>query len=244
MRFRYENIDNDDVFVNLPETRAAAGPQAGMTYSEAYPNFGPVDFTRKSSLSREDTLFQADLSRDLGKGYFLRLGYEYKDIDRDYYGTDSTTHNQLIAYFRTSPYKKFYGRVRFKADFIDNPFTNYKAAIEDILAPTAATNPFTSVQYWQLYRSRKANLTNQPSKVYDLDLRGTYKPRTDVGMTLHYNYIYRDNDDLNYSEWKNETHIFGFDIYYLPNEKTVLNAGINYYKHKTDTLFTYPYFYG
>jgi len=244
MRFRYENIDNDDVFVDIKENEAVAGPQAGMTFSEAYPDFGEADFIRRSSLSREDTIFQADLSAPFGDGYFVRFGYEYKDIDRDYYGNDSTTHNKFSVYFRTDPRKSFYGRIRFKADFIDNPFTNYKAAIEEILGATPASNPFAAVQYWQLYDSRKANLTNQPSKVYDIDMRGTYKPREDVGMTLHYNYIYRDNDDLNYSEWEDKNHILGFDIYYIPNEKTVLSAGINYYTHKTNTLFTYPYFYG
>jgi hypothetical protein len=59
---RHYQLDSDPVLVDVPEPVAPAGPSAGLTYAQAYPGLGTVDFIRESSLSRSPTDFTMDFS--------------------------------------------------------------------------------------------------------------------------------------------------------------------------------------
>ena len=52
---RHYDIESDDVFVDVVELTAPAGPSAGLTYRQAFPAMGDQDFVRQSSLSRSPT---------------------------------------------------------------------------------------------------------------------------------------------------------------------------------------------
>lgn len=245
-RFRYSNLDNATTYVELPDQVANAGPQAGRTYAEAYPTFGGASFTRYSALSRENTEFDADLSVPLpGRNRFV-AEYDFEDTARDYFETGSTREHQLTFTFRTDHRRELSGWARYQASFIDNPFANQKAAVEEVLQPysTPGAVPFPGVQYFQLYASRQATLTNQPTMAHDLKLSGTWKPIRNGGLNVAYNLKHSTNDELNFSDWSQTVHTIGADAWYAPDEKITLNAGIHYTDYETESLFVQPVWNG
>jgi hypothetical protein len=245
-RFRYDTIDNDDVYVNLVEMTANAGPQAGRTYSQAYPDFGPADFTRQSALNRDDTQFDADILVPLPQRSRLGFTYEYRRTDREYEESGLTEQQRFTVLFRTDARKPLSANIRYRFETADHPFTNYQAAIEPIIQPypSPGSTPFAGTQYYTLYESRLANLSNQPTNGHDLDVLGTWKPVANAGVTVHYNYKKQKNDELNYSDWSQTYQMIGGDVYYIPEQRVSLTAGVNYTDYKTETLLTEPVWNG
>jgi len=241
-RFRYSNIDNVSTYVHLVEQPAVAGPQAGMTYTDAYPEFGTADFVRFSALSRQTYYFDADATIPFANRDRLMLMYNYKGIDRDYFSGDTTKKHTFPTAFRTNPMKPFSARIRYRFQKTSDPFTNFKAAIAPALQPqpTPGGSPFIGTQYWVIYENRQANLTNQPTISHDLNFMGTWKSKSSLGINFNYNYKYQKNDDLNFSDWSQTIHILGANIWYNPAERVMFNAGVNYNHYKTEALFSQP----
>lgn len=244
-KVRYSNIDNETTFVDLNERASVAGPQAGLTFSEAYPSFGPVDFYRFSALSRNDTDVDVDATVPLQR-HRLAFGYSYRKIDRDYFDVKATEKHRIDVNFRTNPRLAFSGRIHYQLELVDNPFVNYGAAIAPALQPfpTVPESPFPGTQYFEVYRARQATLSNQPNLSHNIQLNGNWKPASNVGVNLSYNYRFQKNDDLNYSDWTQNLHILGANVWFAPQEKVTLAAGVNYNHYKTETLFTSPVWNG
>jgi|GEM_PF-1175216 len=244
-RIRYTDLENDVTFVDLPQRPGVAGPHAGITYSQAYPDFGDTSFTRFSSLDRNNTDLELDLKIPWQRHRFT-FEYAFRNIDREYYGNDATKKHQFTAAFRSDPRRSFAGHIIYKAEFSENPFVNFQAAIAPALQPfpTVPESPFPGVQYYEIYEARQANLSNQPTDIHNIDLAGSWKPRNDVGIHFSYNYRDSKNDDLNYSDWSQSIHHFNANLWYVPEEHVSLTAGFNYSQYKSETLFTQPVWNG
>ena len=245
-RYRYSNIDNAAVFVDLPEQTAVAGPQAGRTYAQAYPSFGVADFTRYSSLSRENSEFDLEFLVPFQNRSRLGISYNYTNINRDTFEVSETEKHRFNVFYRTDPKKDFSGTIRYKGELVSDPFANHRAAIEPVLqtAPSPGAAPFVATQYFTLYDSRMASLTNQPTQTHEFDGLGTWKPAERFGLTVHYNYTHSDNDTLEYSDWNQSIHTVGGDLWFTPQERLTLTAGVIYTDYKSETLFVLPVWNG
>lgn len=245
-RIRYGESDNEDAFVDLVELTANAGPQAGRTFAQAYPTFGSADFVRYSSLNREEIEFDADLLVPLPDRNKLGFTYAFRQTNRTHYDLDATERHRFTVLFRSDPRKSLSFNARYRFELSDNPFVNREAAIEPVMqtTPSPGNMPFGGTQYFTLYEARLADLTNQPTRGHDLDVSGTWKPVANAGVTAHYIYRNLTNDELNYSDWSQTYHMIGGNVYYIPEQRVSLTAGITYADYQTETLLVEPVWNG
>jgi hypothetical protein len=237
---RHMNIDNDSVFVEVLEPVANAGPLAGKTFTQAYPQFGEASFTRESALSRSPTDFSVDFTVRPKKRTTLRIGYEYEKVSRDYFEVDKTTSNKVLFAVRSRPNKEVRLRGRVASEWINDPFTYLHAAIPDVVqpGPSPGATPFFGLQYFEMYDARLANLSNQPTRDSLAEGSITWSPSPKASVSAQYRWRGASNDDLNYSEWDKSVHVPGVDFWYAPSPKWNVAAGYNYRKEKTKTLFS------
>ncbi len=245
-RVRYGESDNEDVYVDLVEMVANAGPQAGRTYAQAYPTFGSADFIRYSSLNREEVDIAADLLVPLPDRNKLGFTYAFHRTDRTHYDLDATDQHRFTVLFRSDPRKPLSVNARYRFEMTDNPFINNQAAIEPVLQPYASPGgvPFGGTQYFTLYEARLANLTNRPTRSHNLDVSATWKPVKNAGVTGHYIYRHLSNDELNYSDWSQTYQMIGGSVYYIPEQRVSFTAGATYADSKTETLLVNPVWNG
>jgi hypothetical protein len=138
-------IESDDVFVDVVELVAPAGPSAGLTYRQAFPTMENPDFVRKSSLSRTPTEMNAELSMRLAKKSFLRAGYMFENVERDNFDVEKTTTNAYLA-GRSTFGKKAAWRI-VPSTLHSDPFIHEHAATPAILQPSmSGQRPFTGLQ--------------------------------------------------------------------------------------------------
>jgi hypothetical protein len=238
---RHYNLESDDVFVSVVQKVAPAGLTAGKTYEQAYPT-GELDFVRESVASRTPTEVTLELGMQPAKFTFLRAGYAWDEVERTSFDVEKTTTNSYYLAARSRFGRGANGRIHFQQDFVNDPFMYENAAIPQVLqpypSPGTPASPLTGLQYFQMYRSRQANLTSFPTSATRLDGLFTLTPSERVAMTVHYNYRSASNDDLNYSEWNRTAHMPGIDIFISPGERWTLSAGYVYEKEKLDTLFS------
>jgi len=245
-RYRYTNIDNAATYVDLVENTAVAGPQRGLTYQQAYPSFGPADFVRYSALSRENSDFDLEFLVPFANRSRLGITYNYQNIQRDTFEVSETEKHKFDIFYRTDPRKNLNGTIRYKMELVSDPFANHQAAIEPVMQPTPSPGaaPFVATQYFELYDARMATLTNQPTQTYEIDGLGTWKPAEKFGFTVHYNYKDSDNDALDYSDWSQTVQTVSGDLWFTPEERFTLTAGIMYTDYKSETLFVLPVWNG
>jgi hypothetical protein len=237
---RHMNIDADSIFVEVIDPVANAGPLAGKTFTEAYPQFGEASFIRESSLSRSPTDFSLDFTYRPKKRTTLRVGYDYERLQRDHFEVEKTITNRLLFAVRSRPNRKVRLRARVESAWIDKPFTYLHAAIPDVVqsAPSPGATPFFGLQYFEVYDARQANLTNQPTRASLAEGSVTWSPSPRSGVSAHYRYRGASNDDLNFSEWDRKVHVPGVEAWFAPNGQWSLAFGYNYRKEKTKTLFS------
>ncbi len=252
-KFRYVNIDSDDVFVDLN----------GDAYNGVDPNGNPItdptktyfnkaegkpvdfDFVRKSAIDRDDYTFGIDVVYRFFKNrYKIGLGYEYRDIDRDNYevypGEKDTEINKFKFRFNFKPFNKFSGRFKFAYTNVDNPFGNPKAGcIPETLMFDQTTSmkplPVTSYggmpAYTKIYELRTYNGSASPSEVYDYKLNLTFIPTEKVNLNLYGKYSDKDNDEGN-TDWDGYDYTLGFDTTLMLAKNLIFTLGYNYTKYE------------
>jgi hypothetical protein len=238
---RYD-IESDDVFVHVVEKVAPAGLTAGKTYEQAYPSVGELDFVRESAASRTPTELKLELGMQPAKFTFLRAGYMWDQVERTTYEVEKTTTNSFYVAGRSRLGKGANARFRFQQDNITDPFLYAHAAVPQVLqpfpSPGTPPSPLTGLQYFQMYRSRQADLTSFPTSATRFEGAFTLTPSDRTAVTVHYNYRRASNDDLNYSEWGRTMHVPGIDFFVSPGDRWTLSAGYVYEKERLETLFS------
>ena len=240
--FRKYEIETDSVFVDVVEQTAPAGPAAGLTYAQQYPAMLPLDYYTESTASRTPTEMALELAFRPGKRSSINLGYEYDAIERtDFMVEKSTTSTfRASAYYR--PTKTTSLRARYEQAMTSDPFANLHAAKPAILqtTPTPGGVPFgpLSVQYFEMYNSRMANLSALPTDSVFFDGTASWSPSQKFTVSGHYRYRDQKNDELNYSTWGHALHMPGVEIYAAPNNRFSLAAGWGYQRDTLDTVFS------
>ena len=240
--FRKYEIETESVFVDVIELVAPAGPAAGLTYAQQYPAMLPLDYYTESAASRAPTEMALELAFKPGKRSSINLGYEYEEITRESFHVEKSTTNLFKASAYWRPDKTINLRARYEQAMTSDPFANIHAAKPAALqlAPTPGGLPFgpLSVQYFEMYNSRMANLSSHPTDSLFLEGTATWSPSQQVTVSGHYRYRDQKNDELNYSTWGHAMHMPGVEIYVAPSPRFTMAAGWGYQKDTLDTVFS------
>jgi len=246
--FRRYSIDNDSVFVNVVEQTTPEGLSAGKTYAEAFPTAFPAtfDFVRESAMSRTPTEVGVELGVQPARRTFLRAGYGWLAVERDFYEVEKTTTNTVYFAGRSALGRKVSTRFRVQFDDVNDPFLHHEAAIPAILQPfqSPGNSPLTGLQYYSMYESRQADLTSFPTRTLFIEGLATYTPSPRLSITGHYRWRDSENDELNFSEWGRTVSSPGVDLWFAADEKWAITAGVVQQKEDLDTLFSTLAFVG
>ncbi len=250
--FKYQDIDNDNVFVDVTEPISTLGPNTGYTWylhnpSLDYDSFDP-DYVRESALSREVTTLGFDTRYQLLKKTFLNFGYERETVDRDHYavtedGDTETTTDTVKLSMMTRPYRGIKLRLGYQRSDTDNPFNFVNGACESYFIADSG-GAFNGTQYWERQKNRTADLSNQPTLAQEVSGDMTWSTFRNLSVTANYRFIDKENDATDTSDWQSESHIPSISITYVP--LPVLDFNISYiFDHtKTETLVNIPVFDG
>ncbi|MCW5966767.1 MAG: hypothetical protein KIT83_22195 [Bryobacterales bacterium] len=246
VRARQLDVDSDDVFVDVVERPSAAGPTAGLTYSEAYPAFGQADFLRASVRSRNTISLKGELSGRLAKLTQLRTGYEFRQIERPNYEIMKTGINRVYAAFSTRRSPTWQARVRYQLESVRDPFRYEHAALQPVLqpSPSPGLQPFGGLQYFTMYRARQATLTQYPTIAHRIDPTFTWTPNERMSATVHYRFTHQSNDQLNFSDWNRTVHFPGTELWFAPLENLHITAAYSFQNERSNSLMVLPVYDG
>lgn len=237
IRFQQIKIENDSIYIDTPEPVDIAGPKVGLTYADAYG--GVFDYTRYSTLNRTVWDIDANFRYRFNKQFRLKLGFEYKKIDRDYQDVGSTKSSTFKTNLKFRPSKQFTVTLDGKFKSITDPFANYWAGVAPLQQDVAYPNPFIGVQFFQWHANRAAALTNFPETVSDIKARVNWSPSGK--FSLNGNYIIRtEKNDLNMSTWERKLNQFGVDMWAAASERFYVTASYYNYKNEYESLFAVP----
>ncbi len=177
-RGRAYALRNDDVFIDVVEPVAIAGPPKGKTYREIY-GFDP-DWTRLSALDRNVLDSHLELSRRLGKrAGTLRMKWSYNGNDRQNYevapGQTKTTTNVVALAWNTRLAIRFRFDARYSHGFVDNPLMLVNGACSTFTSGSVASplDP-SGAQYYRSQSSRVADTTASPESWDEVRLGSSY----------------------------------------------------------------------
>lgn len=248
-RFRQMQIQGDNLWIDVVEPLAIAGPQLGLSYADVYTSFGSADYLRESEESRRPMTADFELAYRLAKRTTLRAGYRFDQVKRDHFEVYKTTKNAFRVSFTTRTQdRKWSLRAKYQFEDIDDPFMNVKAAYSPVIqpfpAPGAPPSPLLGTQYYVLYDARQADLTALPTRAHLWEYSATWSPNARVSLSSHLRWRRQTNDDLNMSDWDNSTLSPGGEIWFAPHPKFSLVAGYYYHRSRGETLFVLPVFDG
>ena len=244
------DFESDSVFVEIGQETASAGPEAGKTFSERYPEFGDPSFMRDSTRSRNRFSWKGELSANLAKYTILKGGYEFRRLKRDHYEVGQTDTNRLYFLFNRRIRKTSTGdwgmRMRYTLESNQDPFLHHKAALPPMLQPepSPGLTPFNGTQYFAVYAAREADLTSFPTLSQMVEPTLTWMPSPKFSANVHYRYKNLKNDDLNRSDWKRTVHMPGAELWFAPLERLDFTASYNFHNERSDTLFGIPVYDG
>ena len=244
--FRKYEIDVDSVFVDVGEPAAPAGPAAGLTYAQAYPAIGTLDYTTESTAARTPTEVALELSFRPSKHSSVNVGYMYEQVNRPEFMVEKTVTNRFKASAFLRPSKALSLRARFDQSNISDPFANLNGAKPAILqpGPTPGGVPFPGLQYFQMYDARTVDLSGMPTRTTLVEGAMTWSPGSRASLSAHYRYRTMKNDTLTGASWDHQLHMPGVDLWIAPSDRFVLSAGWGYQKDTLDTAFSTLNFVG
>ncbi len=269
-RFRYYDIDNEDVdvrmddynIVNIPQDTAVQGPGYGGI---------PVDYwsyERKSALSREVTETGLDFRFRLAKGYTLRGGYTYKRVDRDndefkdyfsdlqdedYLDDEATTYHIFKIALNARPFRNISGRLAYEYYHADSPFQYHNAMCYDGWYnlngpgpdPSIDPNLPTPTPYYLIFRSnyRDKDASNVPENHHNVKLSATWTPVEWLSANVVGQYTYEDNDDAD-NDWENNSYEAGINLWIMPFKNFYVTLGYDYQRYEYEAEYCIDLFAG
>ena len=134
-------------------------------------------------------------------------------------------------------------RIGYKWQDIDDPFNNVNGAYEDVTF-AGTGSPFSGTQYWERQAERTADLSNQPTEVNEITADVTWSILHNFSLAADYRYTDKENDETDYSDWEQESHVASLTLWYAPIPKLSFNLSYIYDWTETETLACIPVFDG
>lgn len=244
VRIQHIKVENDSVFVDMPEPKDVGGPNVGLTYADKYG--GVYDYNRLSALSRTVLDIDANFRYKFNKKIRVKLGYEYKSIDRDHYDVGSTKSSTIKAGFKFKPASQLKLTVDGKIKKISDPFINLYAGTAPLIQDWSVPNPFVGTQFPVYQNARMNHLGNLPEDVAELKAKLAWSPSSKFG--INGSVVYRDekndaiDDNTNGIEanWNRKMMQWGIDMWAALSERTPLTVSYYNYKNEYESLFSVP----
>jgi hypothetical protein len=271
---RYEEIENQDAFVDLVamngldspyQTGYGAAPFTFYTFQDWRQSLGEDvvfnSYNRLSAYNRKIGRVGANwIWRPVRRGS-LKVGYQYKSIDRDNVvladGTGKSTSNQIKLAWN----QRFRKRTRINAKLsytdTDNPYVNdrgarrtfaFDAANYDPANPITAVlgvapSPLTpqSLQYYQLHVLRMADVSNAATSQLKFLANASYAPKgAKWSLTGTLRLRAAENDELNETEWTQGVAGVGVTAWVAPSPRFYLTAVVDLHRAETETEVIIP----
>ncbi len=223
---RYTSLSSDDYFIDVNDSlRATQGPQAGQSYYDIYLD-APGDFLRQSAFDRKTSSAQADLTYRYGakKRQRIKGSLIAKQTDRDEFM--ETKEFKLRALFSGRMGDK--SRYRFSAELLSatDPFANIRGGFRE---PRSAGhdpsgNPFSDLQYYDMYATRIADLTNQPTSGITAKAYFTTAKTANSALTFTGSYVDQKNDETNVYDWEKTAWNLGMSVWWAPSDRLFATA--------------------
>ncbi len=252
---QYEKISSDDVFVDVFEGNLpGGGPSAGQTFYEYYANRdAPGDYTRRSAADRKTAKARADLVYRYGEGkrHRAKISLLADKTDRDHFEVMETKEYKLRALF-TGRFSKatryrFLGEVLSASDPLANIDGGFRSLIERTIGtePGPGTeSPWRGEQYFELYRTRFGDLTNQPTDGIAAKAWLSYTPKDSLSYSLHGSYVDQKNDETEAFDWEKDKTELGASMWWAPTNKLYATASVNVLQDDVYTGVSIPVFDG
>ncbi len=249
--FRYYDLDNDDVDVrmeNIANNPTVLGPAYGVPVSL-------FSYERKSNMERGVTEAGLDFSWRFLKGYNLRGGYTFKEIDRKNYhwkkyfdpsmkdegflDHEITEIHDLKIALNARPFRTLTGRISYEFEYRDNPFENHNG----ICLRHRNDLVMGGTPYYEIFRNayRHKDASNVPTDTHRVKLNATWAPSGKYSVNANFQYTYQKNND---SDWENNTYIAGINFWLSPINNLFITLGYNYERNEYETRFCYDFFAG
>ncbi len=245
---RYVKRSSDNTFVKVfDDNFATQGPAAGRRYVDIYTD-SPNDFLRKSTYDRKTSSAKADLTWRYGakRRHRVKGSLIAKQIDRDNFLDTETTEYRLRALFSGRFGEKTH--YRFSGEYLaaDNPFANISGAFRKprTAGHTPSGNPFSDLQYFQMYRSRIADVTNQPTSGFQAKAYLTVTKSENAAFTFSGKYVDQKNDETKVIDWEKTAWNVGGSFWWAPSARVFATASYNISKDDVWTGVTVPVFDG
>jgi hypothetical protein len=245
-----------------PITNYPGGFPAGITFEEwrrlltgdATLNF--TDYTRNSAMDRSIARLRADGSWRLARRGTLRVGYRYESVDRDNVvltDGDGETTTQTIKVGWNQRYRKrlrWHNLLEYKT--VDNPYVNVDGGLRlfagyldeptgIVVGNAASPKAPTSLQYYELHELRAADLGLAPSTRTKFRSSGTWsKKGGKLSVTGNLRYQDAENDDLDYTDWSQDTLGIGANVFVASGPRFLFNVGVDHFVQETDAEAIIP----
>ena len=150
------------------------------------------------------------------------------------------------------PHRKVKAKIGYKWQDIDDPFNNVNGAYEDVTfpgstpvgVPPGPTPWVDSVQYWERQAARTADPSNQPTRVDEITADLTLSILVNLSLTANYRYTQKENDDTDYTDWEQESHVPSLSLWYAPIPRLSFNFSGIYDLTETEAFSCIPVFDG
>lgn len=245
---KLEQVETDDSVITFYPMGAASQPNFPVPPTVLSAG---ITKTYESVESRDVITLGADAVWRLARKSTLRLGYEFKADDRDNEHYGKTTKQTAKATLKTVLAKGLTFRAGYTYQNIDDPLMHENAAgyIDPITGqtytndPTAnliSTGPLYGTAFYDL---RQTDLSNQPESVHEGKVSSTWSPAANFSTTAAIRYR-NEGNELDRSEWKQETLSPTLSFWYAPAQKLNLTFAYNYLGQRAESRFCQGWYDG
>ena len=214
-----------------------------------------ADYTRYASASRRVISGKADVVVRMGKDLRnrLKVGLTGRDTDRDSFEVTDDGDTQTTEYDLKAA---FYGRaetLRYQVEgnyyqaervlnFVDGACreagTDPKLGSNG-LYPTPGA-PWLSLQYFELYQLRFANLSNQPTAALGLRANVNWLPSDTFSVTATGRWLDQSNDETQVTDWSRDTLDVGATVWWAPSPRLYVVGYLDWLSEDQETHVCIP----
>ena len=207
----------------------------------------PERSTYESEEAREIVTLGGNAVYRINSGTSARLGYEYKEIDREIEEAQDTESHTVKASVRYRPTNQWNTRASYTFQKFNDQFLHphgNKGPIDENFVWSSSL-PAADKRWYEpsFYALREAEATNLPEYVHDFKVSATWAPSAEYSLTLYARYRAEEND-LNFNTYKKEVISPGLNVWWMPINKLNMTMAYNFDKQKTENQMCVGWYHG